>query len=71
MVRTQIYLPKEELSALHAIAQRRGTSVAQIVREAVRRVWIEDDTTGASIVGLASATKSLSSVEHDAIYDEP
>ncbi|MBA3395726.1 MAG: CopG family transcriptional regulator [Deltaproteobacteria bacterium] len=37
MVKTQVYLPAAELRALHRAAKRSGKSVAQLVREAVRR----------------------------------
>jgi Ribbon-helix-helix protein, copG family len=67
MVRTQLYLPKEELKALHAVAKRTGKSVAQVVREAVRKVWLLEPPD--SIVGLADATTTLTSDEHDRIYD--
>jgi hypothetical protein len=61
-------MPAEELKALHEVAERRGQSVAQLVREAVRATWLMP--TGQSIVGLAESTKALSSDQHDAIYDE-
>jgi metal-responsive CopG/Arc/MetJ family transcriptional regulator len=68
MVRTQIYLPEEELKELHKVAKRQGKSVAQIVRSAVRKVWLTPSAN--SIVGLAESTKSLTSDDHDAIYDD-
>jgi predicted HicB family RNase H-like nuclease len=34
MVKMQVYLPKQELRALHLAAKRSGKSVAQLVREA-------------------------------------
>jgi hypothetical protein len=38
MEKTQIYFRKEELDALRAAAARSGRSVAEVVRDAVRRV---------------------------------
>ncbi|MEW6358968.1 MAG: CopG family transcriptional regulator [Planctomycetota bacterium] len=35
MLRTQIYLTKQEQKALQVVARRRGTTQSQIIREAV------------------------------------
>lgn len=43
---TQVYLRDEELEALHSVAERLGRSVAELVREAIRRVWLRPDTQG-------------------------
>ncbi len=69
MVKTQVYLRAEELDALHGVAERSGRSVADLVREAIRRVWLRPDTQGP--VALWDGTPSQTSVEHDRIYDEP
>jgi len=45
-VKTQVYLPEEELAALHRAAKRSGKSVAELVREAIRRVWLQADRRG-------------------------
>ncbi len=37
MQRTQIYLPREQRVRLAAVARARGTSAAQVIREAVDR----------------------------------
>lgn len=46
MVKTQVYLPEEELAALHRAAKRSGRSVAELVREAIRRVWLRSEERG-------------------------
>jgi len=69
MVKTQVYLREEELDQLRETARRSGTSVANLVREAVRRVWIRPGSTGP--VALWDGEPGRSSVEHDTIYDAP
>jgi hypothetical protein len=69
MVKTQVYLRAEELDALHGVARRSGRSVADLVREAIRHVWLRPDTQGP--VALWDGKPSRTSVEHDRIYDEP
>ena len=69
VTKTQIYLPQEELDALHAVAERSGRSVAALVREAVRRVWLRPGAEGP--VGVWDGPIARTSVEHDHVYDEP
>jgi hypothetical protein len=69
MTKTQIYLRDEELRALHAVAKRSGKSVAELVREAVRRVWLRPKHQGP--VGLWDGEVSTTSMDHDSIYDRP
>jgi Ribbon-helix-helix protein, copG family len=69
MVKTQVYLRDEELAALHERARQSGRSVADLVREAVRSVWLRPVSVGP--VGLWDGQPSRTSVEHDRIYDEP
>jgi hypothetical protein len=69
MVKTQVYLREEELEALHGVAARSGRSVADLVREAIRRVWLRPETDGP--VALWDGLPSRTSVDHDHIYDEP
>src|SRR5579883_2186243 len=40
MKKTQIYLPEDELRALHRIAHARRRGVADLVREAIRGTWL-------------------------------
>jgi Ribbon-helix-helix protein, copG family len=69
MVKTQVYLQQEELEALHRAAKRAGRPVAALVRDAIRRVWLRPKAIGP--VALWDGTPGRTSVEHDAIYDEP
>ena len=69
MVKTQVYLRAEELEALHQTARRSGRPVADLVREAIRRVWLRPPASGP--VALWDGTPTRTSVEHDTINDEP
>jgi len=69
MVKTQVYLPREELRALHKAAKRTGKSVAQLVREAIRSSCIPSSSTGP--VGLWAGEVRATAHDHDAIYDHP
>lgn len=69
MTKMRISLRDEERDALHGIAKRSGRSVADLVREAVRRVWLRPDTRGP--VALCDGAPAQTSIEHDHIYDEP
>jgi hypothetical protein len=68
MIKTQVYLREEELAALHKTAKRTGRSVAELVREAIRRVWLRPEPAGP--VALWDGTPKRTSVEHDSIYDQ-
>ena len=69
MVKTQVYLRDEELEALRALAERSGRSLADLVREAIRRVWLAPDTEGP--VALWEGRPTATSVDHDRIYYKP
>ena len=69
MIKTQIYLPEEDLKALRRAAKRSGRSVSDLVREAICRVWLPAPADGP--VALWDGTPTRTSVEHDAIYDDP
>lgn len=69
MVKTQVYLRREELEALHEAAGRSGRSVADLVREAIRRVWLRPDAGGP--VALWDGVPARASIDHDSIYDQP
>ncbi len=70
MTKTQIYLAEEDLAALHRLAKSSGKSVAELVREAIRRVWLRG-AGAAGPVKLWDGRPRRTSVEHDSIYDEP
>ena len=69
MVKTQVYLGAEELEALHRVAARSERSIADLIREAVRRVWLRPAREGP--VGLWNGEPRRASVDHDTIYDNP
>jgi hypothetical protein len=69
MEKTQVYLPKEELDALREAAARSGRSVAELVRDAIRRVVLTPHATGP--VAIWDGEPRRTSVEHDSVHDEP
>ena len=68
MIKTQVYFPEQDLEALHRAAKRAGKSVAEMVREAVRRTWLWQAPDGP--VALWDG-ETRPSVDHDSIYDQP
>ena len=68
VIKTQVYLGSEELDALHQVAARSDRSVADLIREAIRRVWLRPARAGP--VGLWNGDPKRTSVDHDSIYDE-
>ena len=69
MTKTQVYLRDEELKTLHKLAKRSGRSLADLIREAIRSVWLRRDGDGP--VGLWDGAPRRTSVEHDTVHDEP
>jgi hypothetical protein len=69
MEKTQVYLRKEELDALRKAAARSGRSVAEVVRDAIRKVVLNPPAAGP--VGIWDGEPKRTSVEHDSIHDEP
>ena len=69
MEKTQIYLPKEELDALRKLAARSGRSLAEIVREAIRRTVLRPQAAGP--VAIWDGEPGRTSIEHDSVYDKP
>jgi hypothetical protein len=69
MEKTQVYLRKEELAALREAAARSGRSVAELVRDAVRKTVLRPQ--GASLVAIWDGEPRRGSVEHDSVHDEP
>jgi hypothetical protein len=68
MVKTRVYLGREELKALHQVADRSHRTVADLIREAIRRVWLRPTEQGP--VALWDGTPHCTSVDHDS-YDNP
>jgi ribbon-helix-helix CopG family protein len=69
MEKTQVYLRKEELDALRKAAARTGRSVAELVREAIRKVILKPQAIGP--IAIWDGEPKRTSIEHDSIYDEP
>lgn len=68
MEKTQVYLRKEELAALRAAAARSGRSVAELVREAVRKAVLMPRAPGP--VAIWDGEPRRTSIEHDTVHDE-
>lgn len=68
MTKTQVYFPAEELARLHQLARRAGRPVAELVRDAVRKVWLAREPKGP--VALWTGPFRGSSADHDAAFDE-
>ncbi len=69
MVKTQVYLPADELRALHRVAKEKKMKVAELVREAVRATWLKSPPKGP--VGLFDGEIRGASSDHDAAFDDP
>jgi hypothetical protein len=69
MVKTQIYLPRKELAALHRVAREKKRAVAELVREAVRAVWLRPERKGP--VALWEGPFDGSASDHDGAFDQP
>jgi len=63
MAKTQIYLRKEELDALRTAAARSGSTVAELVRDAIRKVVLKPQAAGP--VALWDGEPKRVSIEHD------
>ena len=68
MEKTQVYLPKEDLDALRKAAARSGRSMADLVREAIRKVILRPQAGGP--VALWDGDAKHSALDHDSIYDQ-
>jgi len=69
MEKTQVYLRKEELDALRKAAARTGRSVAELIRDAIRKVVLKPSATGP--VAIWDGEPRRVSHEHDSVHDEP
>ena len=69
MEKTPVYLPKEELEGLRRAAARSGRSVADLIREAIRKVVLRPQPRGP--VALWDGEPRRTSIEHDSVHDEP
>jgi hypothetical protein len=69
MEKTQVYLRREELAALRKAAARSGRSVAEVVRDAIRKVVLKPEAAGP--VAIWDGVPKHTSVDHDVVHDEP
>jgi len=69
MEKTQVYLRKEELDALRKAAARSRRSVADLIRDAIRKVVLRPPQ-GEGPVAIWDGEPKRASVDHDSIYDE-
>ena len=69
MEKTQVYLRKEELDALRKAAARSGRSVAELVRDAIRKTVLKPQAAGP--VAIWDGEPKRASIEHDSVHDEP
>jgi hypothetical protein len=69
MEKTQVYLRREELDALRKAAARSGRSIAELVRDAVRKVVLMPKAEGP--VAIWDGTPKRASIEHNSVHDEP
>jgi methionine synthase II (cobalamin-independent) len=69
MEKTQVYLRKEELVALRKAARRSGRSMAELIRDAVRKAVLKPEATGP--VAIWDGEPRRTSMEHDSVHDEP
>ena len=69
MEKTQVYLRKEELDALRAAAARSGRSVADLIREAIRKMVVQPQDDG--LVAIWDGKPRRPSIDHNSVHDEP
>jgi Ribbon-helix-helix protein, copG family len=69
MEKTQVYLRKEELLALRKAAMRSGRSMAELIRDAIRKVVLKPSAAGP--VAIWDGQPKRTSAEHDIVHDEP
>ena len=68
MIKTQVYLRKEELDALRMAAARSGRSVAELIREAIRKNVLKPQAAGP--VAIWDGEPKRASIEHDSVHHE-
>ena len=67
--KTTVYLSKKDLDALRRAAARSGCSIAELVRDAIRKVVLKPEVTGPVVIWDGEPKRS--SMEHDSVHDEP
>jgi hypothetical protein len=67
MVKMQVYLRKEELDALRMAAASSGRSIAELIRDAIRKVVLKPQA--ARPVAIWDGEPKRTSIEHDSVHD--
>jgi len=75
MIRTQIQLTQEQARAVKEMAANRGVSMAEVIREAVDRLVVEEDRSDKmksflKLAGRFSSGLTDVSVNHDKYLEE-
>ncbi len=68
MEKLLVYLRKEELAALRKAAARSGRSVAEVVREAIRKAVLKPETAGP--LAIWDGEPKRPSTDNDSVHDE-
>jgi hypothetical protein len=68
MAKIQVYLPAEELAALRKAAACSGRSVADLIREAIRKQVLQTPTKGP--IALWDGEPKRTAVDHDSVHDD-
>ena len=66
MIKREVHFSKEEFELLEIAARHSRRSVASLIREAVRRVWLRRPPEGP--IALWDGPTAHSAMEHDTIY---
>jgi hypothetical protein len=68
MKKAQVCLRKEEFDALRKAAARSGRSIAEVIRDAIRKVVVKPRAAGP--VAIWDGGPKRTSVEHDSVHDK-
>lgn len=71
MEKTTVYLRKEVLDALRKAAARSGCSIAELVRDAIRKVVLKPQASRSGCFAIWDGEPKRASMEHDSVHDEP
>jgi Ribbon-helix-helix protein, copG family len=69
MEKTQVYLRRQELDTLREVAARSGRSIAELIRDAIRKTVLNAPAAGPA--ALWDGEPKRTSVEHENLHDEP
>jgi hypothetical protein len=68
MAKMQVYLSKDELEALRKAAVRSGCSVADLIRDAIRKAVLKPQAAGP--VAIWDGEPKRTSIDHDSVLDK-